>query len=185
MLREKSAATLGGPPPRPDPRAVAVDVVGPYEELVFQKKRVVKPPTEFADAAAWAACDFSAATLLASASGYEIAGAEGATRYLALVRDDPIMPTFDVARCPSNASDLSDAADDEGFGGSSSSSSSVALFSRFAEALANASGASESDAASSVGSSDDETAFGVVVAFLGGAVGASAVSTMSSSTKPS
>jgi len=55
MLREKSAATLGGPPPRPDPRAVAVDVVGPYEELVFQKKRVVKPPTEFADAAAEAA----------------------------------------------------------------------------------------------------------------------------------
>ncbi|KAH8073071.1 hypothetical protein JL721_3047 [Aureococcus anophagefferens] len=55
MLREKSAATLGGPPPRPDPRAVAVDVVGPYEELVFQKKRVVKPPGEFADAAAEAA----------------------------------------------------------------------------------------------------------------------------------
>ena len=75
------------------------------------------------------------------------ASAGGATRYLALVRDDPIMPTFDVARCPSNASDLSDAADDEGFGESSSSSSSVALFSRFAEALANASGASESDAA--------------------------------------
>lgn len=75
------------------------------------------------------------------------ASAGGATRYLALVRDDPIMPTFDVARCPSNASDLSDAADDEGFGDSSSSSSSVALFSRFAEALANASGASESDAA--------------------------------------
>ncbi|KAH8069675.1 hypothetical protein JL720_11981 [Aureococcus anophagefferens] len=50
MLREKSAATLGGPPPRPDPRAVAVDVVGPYEELVFQKKRVVKPLGEFADA---------------------------------------------------------------------------------------------------------------------------------------
>ncbi|KAH8053306.1 hypothetical protein JL722_9529 [Aureococcus anophagefferens] len=36
-------------------RAVAVDVVGPYEELVFQKKRVVKPLGEFADAAAEAA----------------------------------------------------------------------------------------------------------------------------------
>lgn len=59
-LLEKTSATLGGAPPRPNPKALAHHVFGPYEDLVFEKRRLVTPPRELAEAAAHAARALSA-----------------------------------------------------------------------------------------------------------------------------